>query len=41
MLLREAGKAFDPAIVAQFTELLPVLTPPTNDGFLRRIRPSS
>ena len=32
VLRREAGKAFDPAIVAQFTELLPVLTPPTNDG---------
>jgi len=34
----EAGKAFDPAIVARFTELLPVLTPPANDGFTRRIR---
>ena len=37
MLRDEAGKAFDPAIVARFTELLPVLTPPANDGFTRRI----
>jgi diguanylate cyclase (GGDEF)-like protein/putative nucleotidyltransferase with HDIG domain len=37
----EAGKAFDPAIVARFTELLPVLTPPRNDGFLRQLRLSS
>ena len=28
VLKAEAGKAFDPAIVARFTELLPVLTPP-------------
>ena len=33
----EAGKAFDPAIVARFTALVPVLTPPANDGFARRI----
>ena len=37
----EAGKAFDPAIVARFTALLPMLTPPTNDGFLRQLRLSS
>jgi diguanylate cyclase (GGDEF)-like protein/putative nucleotidyltransferase with HDIG domain len=36
----EAGRAFDPAIVARFTELLPGLTPPANDGFIRRIRES-
>ena len=40
MLRDEAGKAFDPAIVARFTELLPVLTPPANDDFTRRIRTS-
>jgi diguanylate cyclase (GGDEF)-like protein/putative nucleotidyltransferase with HDIG domain len=34
----EAGKAFDPAIVARFTDILPFLTPPANDGFTRRIR---
>jgi diguanylate cyclase (GGDEF)-like protein/putative nucleotidyltransferase with HDIG domain len=33
----EAGKAFDPAIVAQFTELLPMLTPPANDSATRRL----
>jgi len=33
MLQNEAGKAFDPAIVARFTELLPVLTPPPHDHF--------
>jgi diguanylate cyclase (GGDEF)-like protein/putative nucleotidyltransferase with HDIG domain len=37
----EAGRAFDPAIVARFTELLPMLTPPTHDGFLRQLRISS
>jgi len=37
MLRAEAGKAFDPAIVARFTEVLPVLTPPTNDRFDRRM----
>ena len=36
MLRDQSGKAFDPAIVARFTELLPVLTPPANDGFTRR-----
>jgi len=36
VLKAEAGKAFDPAIVARFAELLPVLTPPRSDGFLRR-----
>jgi diguanylate cyclase (GGDEF)-like protein/putative nucleotidyltransferase with HDIG domain len=41
MLQREAGKGYDPVIVARFTELLPVLTPPTNDGFLRRMGRSS
>jgi diguanylate cyclase (GGDEF)-like protein/putative nucleotidyltransferase with HDIG domain len=40
MLRDEAGKAFDPAIVARFTELLPVLTPPANDGFTPRSRAS-
>jgi diguanylate cyclase (GGDEF)-like protein/putative nucleotidyltransferase with HDIG domain len=38
ILEAEAGKAFDPAIVARFAELLPVLTPPRGDGFLRRLR---
>jgi diguanylate cyclase (GGDEF)-like protein/putative nucleotidyltransferase with HDIG domain len=38
MLRDEAGKAFDPAVVARFTELLPVLTPPANDGIARRTR---
>jgi diguanylate cyclase (GGDEF)-like protein/putative nucleotidyltransferase with HDIG domain len=33
LLQSEAGKAFDPAIVARFTELLPVLTPPPHDHF--------
>jgi diguanylate cyclase (GGDEF)-like protein/putative nucleotidyltransferase with HDIG domain len=37
LLRDEAGKAFDPAIVERFTELLPVLTPPTNDAFWRRV----
>ena len=37
MLRAEAGKAFDPAIVARFTEVLPVLTPPTNDRFDPRL----
>ena len=37
MLQDEAGKAFDPAIVARFTQLLPVLTPPTHDGFDQRM----
>jgi diguanylate cyclase (GGDEF)-like protein/putative nucleotidyltransferase with HDIG domain len=41
MIEAEAGKAFDPAIVAGFTELLPMLTPPRNDGFLRQLRLSS
>jgi diguanylate cyclase (GGDEF)-like protein/putative nucleotidyltransferase with HDIG domain len=40
ILQAEAGRAFDPAIVARFAELLPVLTPPGSDGFLRRLRPS-
>jgi diguanylate cyclase (GGDEF)-like protein/putative nucleotidyltransferase with HDIG domain len=38
MLQEEAGKAFDPAIVSRFTELLPVLTPPTSEGPQRRAR---
>jgi diguanylate cyclase (GGDEF)-like protein/putative nucleotidyltransferase with HDIG domain len=37
-LQREAGKAFDPAIVARFTALLPQLTPPMGDGVMRRMR---
>jgi diguanylate cyclase (GGDEF)-like protein/putative nucleotidyltransferase with HDIG domain len=40
ILEAEAGRAFDPAIVARFAELLPVLTPPRSDGFLRRLRDS-
>ncbi len=41
ILEAEAGRAFDPAIVARFVELLPVLTPPGSDGFLRRLRLST
>ena len=41
MIQGEAGKAFDPAIVAEFTKLVPMLAPPTNDGFLRRISRSN
>ncbi|HKE88471.1 MAG TPA: HD domain-containing phosphohydrolase [Vicinamibacterales bacterium] len=41
MLQAEAGKAFDPAIVERFTELLPRLRPPTYEGFDRRMRGSS
>jgi diguanylate cyclase (GGDEF)-like protein/putative nucleotidyltransferase with HDIG domain len=41
MLQDEAGKAFDPVIVARFTEMVPLLTPPTNDGVTRRARTSS
>ena len=41
VLRDEAGKAFDPRIVAQFTELLPTLTPPSNDDSARKIRPAS
>jgi diguanylate cyclase (GGDEF)-like protein len=41
MLQDEAGKAFDPVIVARFTEMLPLLTPPTNDGVTRRARTAS
>jgi diguanylate cyclase (GGDEF)-like protein/putative nucleotidyltransferase with HDIG domain len=40
MVRDDAGKAFDPAIVAGFTELLPVLNPPANDGLTRRTRDS-
>jgi diguanylate cyclase (GGDEF)-like protein/putative nucleotidyltransferase with HDIG domain len=41
MLQRDAGKAFDPAVVAQFTAM--VLTPPTDDDSSRRmdLSPSS
>jgi diguanylate cyclase (GGDEF)-like protein/putative nucleotidyltransferase with HDIG domain len=35
-----AGEAFDSTIVSRFTELLPQLTPPVNDGFLRQARRS-
>lgn len=35
MLQEEAGKAFDPAIVSNFTELLPLLTPPSADDSRR------
>ena len=38
ILEAEAGKAFDPAVVARFAEVLPMLTPPRSDGFLRRPR---
>jgi diguanylate cyclase (GGDEF)-like protein/putative nucleotidyltransferase with HDIG domain len=38
ILQDEAGKAFDSNIVSRFTELLPHLTPPVNDGLLRRAR---
>ena len=41
MIEAGAGKAFDPAIVSRFTELLPMLTPPRSDGFLRQLRLSS
>ena len=41
LLQSEAGKAFDPAIVARFTELLPGLTPPTNGDLWCRMRRSS
>jgi diguanylate cyclase (GGDEF)-like protein/putative nucleotidyltransferase with HDIG domain len=41
MIQRDAGKAFDPAIVAEFARLVPVLAPPTDEGFLRRIRPAN
>ena len=41
ILQRGAGTAFDPTIVARFMELLPVLTPPTNDGLLRRMHRSN
>ena len=37
VLREEAGRAFDPRIVAQFTELLPSLTPPSNDDSVRKI----
>jgi diguanylate cyclase (GGDEF)-like protein/putative nucleotidyltransferase with HDIG domain len=41
-ILREgAGKAFDPEIVDAFTALVPQLTPPTTDGFSRRMRRSA
>jgi diguanylate cyclase (GGDEF)-like protein/putative nucleotidyltransferase with HDIG domain len=35
MVRNEAGKAFDPAVVARFTELLPMLTPSPTDGSTR------
>jgi len=41
MMQGEAGKAFDPAIVARFTQLLPVLTPPTHDVFDQRMMRAS
>ena len=37
-LREQAGKAFDPRIVTQFTELLPVLRPPSNGDSARKIR---
>jgi diguanylate cyclase (GGDEF)-like protein/putative nucleotidyltransferase with HDIG domain len=40
ILEAEAGRAFDPTVVSRFAELLPLLTPPGSDGFLRRLRPS-
>jgi diguanylate cyclase (GGDEF)-like protein/putative nucleotidyltransferase with HDIG domain len=41
LLHNEAGRAFDPAIVERFTELLPVLTPPTNGALWWQMRRSS
>jgi len=41
MIQGEAGKALDPAIVAEFARLVPVLAPPTNEDFLQRIRRSN
>ena len=38
LLRQEAGAAFDPRIVARFTQLLPLLTPPTSDDRRRRIQ---
>lgn len=35
VMREEAGKAFDPAVVARFTELVPVLAPPASDGMVR------
>jgi diguanylate cyclase (GGDEF)-like protein/putative nucleotidyltransferase with HDIG domain len=37
MLRAEAGKAFDPAIVEQFTALLPFLNPPSDVEQVRRV----
>jgi diguanylate cyclase (GGDEF)-like protein/putative nucleotidyltransferase with HDIG domain len=34
----QAGKAFDPTIVTQFSELLPLLTPPSNNDSARKTR---
>ncbi len=36
ILHEEAGKAFDPAVVAQFIRLTPYLTPTSNDRFSQR-----
>ena len=41
VLHEQAGRALDPAIVDAFSALVPLLTPPTGDGFSRRIRHSS
>ena len=41
MIQEEAGKALDPAIVAEFARLVPVLAPPTDESFLRRVRRSN
>ena len=38
VLREQAGKAFDPAIVTQFSELLPRLSPPSNDESARKSR---
>jgi diguanylate cyclase (GGDEF)-like protein/putative nucleotidyltransferase with HDIG domain len=40
MLQQDAGKAFDPHIVAQFAVLLPHLTPPTSDDRTRTPQPA-
>jgi diguanylate cyclase (GGDEF)-like protein/putative nucleotidyltransferase with HDIG domain len=37
ILQNEAGKALDPRVVKQFTELLPVLTPPSEDECARTL----
>ncbi len=40
ILHEQAGKAFDPAVVAQFIRLAPFQTPPSNDRSSRKILPA-